>query len=107
MRIAAIVVAGVCAAHVVMAQEFVPPKNGAHRGTRIGLFGFGVRGGIDVRGAGQLVLGTTLDVGNPRADALAPAAEALGLPAGDPTAWPPSFFTTLHGHLARAAVQRA
>ena len=50
---------------------------------------------------------TTLDVGNPRADALAPAAEALGLPAGDPTAWPPSFFTTLHGHLARAAVQRA
>lgn len=46
------------------AQEFVPPKSSASRGTRIGLFGFGVRGGVDLRGAGQLLLGTTLDVGD-------------------------------------------
>jgi hydroxyacylglutathione hydrolase len=42
-----------------------------------------------------------LDVANPRASALAPAAEALGLPATGPSAWPAAFFTTLHGHLAR------
>ena len=48
----------------IAAQEFVPPKNATHSGTRIGLFGFGVRGGVDLRGSGQLVLGTTLDVGN-------------------------------------------
>ena len=46
---------------------------------------------------------TNLEVSNPRADALTPAAEALGLPASDPAAWPAPFFTTLHGHLARAA----
>jgi hydroxyacylglutathione hydrolase len=46
---------------------------------------------------------TALDVTNPRADALKPAAEVLGLPPDDPTAWPPPFFITVHGHLARAA----
>jgi glyoxylase-like metal-dependent hydrolase (beta-lactamase superfamily II) len=46
---------------------------------------------------------TQLDVAHPKAEALAPAAEALGLPAEDPSAWPAPFFTTLHGHLARAA----
>jgi glyoxylase-like metal-dependent hydrolase (beta-lactamase superfamily II) len=46
---------------------------------------------------------TRLDIGNPRAEALTPAAAALGLPADDPAAWPAPFFTTLHGHLARAA----
>ena len=46
---------------------------------------------------------TNLEVSNPRAEALTPAAEALGLPTGDPVAWPAPFFTTLHGHLARAA----
>jgi hydroxyacylglutathione hydrolase len=45
---------------------------------------------------------TELDIANPRADALVPAAEALGLPRDDPKAWPASFFITLHGHLARA-----
>lgn len=47
-----------------VAQQFVPPKNSPRTGTRIGLFGFGVRGGIDLRGDGQLLLGTTLDVGD-------------------------------------------
>jgi glyoxylase-like metal-dependent hydrolase (beta-lactamase superfamily II) len=46
---------------------------------------------------------TSLEISNPSAEALTPAAEVLGLPAGDPAAWPAPFFTTLHGHLARAA----
>jgi hypothetical protein len=47
------------------AQEFVPPKSAnARGGTRVGLFGFGVRGGVDLRGDGQLVVGTTLDLGD-------------------------------------------
>ena len=47
------------------AQQFSPPKSsGAGRGTRIGLFGFGVRTGLDFKGEGQLLLGTTLDMGN-------------------------------------------
>jgi hydroxyacylglutathione hydrolase len=48
---------------------------------------------------------TTLDVANPKADALKPAAQALGLSTADPAAWPPPLFTTLHGHLARAAAR--
>jgi hypothetical protein len=44
-----------------------------------------------------------LDIANPKAAALAPAALALGLPVDDPAAWPAPFFITLHGHLARAA----
>jgi hypothetical protein len=63
-RIVWLAVFGLLAVEVAQAQEFVPPKNSQHRGTRIGLFGFGVRGGVDVRGAGQLVLGSTLDIGN-------------------------------------------
>lgn len=47
------------------AQQFSPPKpSGAGKGTRIGLFGFGVRTGLDLKGEGQVVLGTTLDMGN-------------------------------------------
>ena len=46
------------------AQQFVPPKNASHDGTRFGLFGFGVRGGVDLKGSGQLVLGSTLDLGD-------------------------------------------
>jgi len=61
MRIAAMVLAGCCLAHIAVAQEFVHPS---HKGTKLGLLGFGVRGGVDVRGAGQLVLGSALDVGN-------------------------------------------
>jgi hypothetical protein len=65
MRMVAMVLLGTLAANIAAAQEFVPPKSpGARTGTRIGLFGFGVRGGIDLRGAGQVVLGTTLDVGD-------------------------------------------
>lgn len=45
-----------------------------------------------------------LDVAQPKAAALQPAARALGV-AGEPTTWPPSFFTTLHGHLARDAAR--
>ena len=50
---------------------------------------------------------TAIDVNAPKAAALAPAAAALGLPPDDPTAWPPSLFITLHGHLARAAASPA
>ena len=46
------------------AQQFVPPQNAKHGGTRLGLFGFGVRGGVDFRRSGQLILGSTLDVGD-------------------------------------------
>src|SRR6266496_743058 len=45
------------------AQQFQPPKNGAHGGTRIGLFGFGVRSGVDFRRSGQFVLGARLGLG--------------------------------------------
>ncbi len=55
---------GLCVAGAAAAQEFVAPKNASHGGTRIGLFGFGVRAGADLKGSGQLVLGTTLDLGN-------------------------------------------
>src|SRR5438477_9320887 len=52
-------------ATALAAQEFHPPpvRRGGDRGTRLGLFGFGVRGGLDL-GSSQLVLGTTLDAGN-------------------------------------------
>jgi glyoxylase-like metal-dependent hydrolase (beta-lactamase superfamily II) len=43
-----------------------------------------------------------IDLAQPKAAALEPAAHALGV-TGEPATWPPSFFTTLHGHLARAA----
>ena len=46
------------------AQEFKPPRvGGTPSGTRIGLFGFGVRGGVDL-GNGQLLVGTALDLGD-------------------------------------------
>ena len=65
MRIIAIALFGALTTSALAAQEFVPPKSpGARTGTRIGFFGFGVRSGIDLRGAGQVVLGTTLDVGD-------------------------------------------
>jgi hypothetical protein len=46
---------------------------------------------------------TAHDPTQPRAEALAPAARALGLAPDQPSTWPPSTFITLHGHLARAA----
>jgi glyoxylase-like metal-dependent hydrolase (beta-lactamase superfamily II) len=45
----------------------------------------------------------TLDLDNPRALALRPAAEALGFPGDNPAAWPGSFFLTLHGYFKAAA----
>jgi hydroxyacylglutathione hydrolase len=45
---------------------------------------------------------TDVNLSQPRAEALRPAAAALGL-GEDPATWPAPFFTTLHGHLARAA----
>jgi hypothetical protein len=57
----------ICAAfftRVATGQEFGPPKNSSHTGTRFGLLGFGVRGGLDLAGDGQFLLGTTLDMGN-------------------------------------------
>ena len=48
------------------AQEFHPPPvpRTKDQGTRLGLFGFGVRGGIDLSGSRQMVFGVTLDAGN-------------------------------------------
>lgn len=46
-----------------------------------------------------------LDPSNPRAAALAPAAQALGLSPSDPSTWPAPLFITLHGHLARATAR--
>src|SRR3989454_840911 len=47
-------------------QEFPPPavRRSSDQGTRLGLFGFGVRSGVDLRGNTQFVLGVTLDAGN-------------------------------------------
>jgi hypothetical protein len=57
--------AGALALPDASAQQFSPPKSsGASTGTRIGLYGFGVRTGLDFKGAGHLVLGTTLDMGD-------------------------------------------
>lgn len=60
----AALLASVVAAQRAGGQQFVPPKNAQHAGTRLGLFGFGVRAGIDFRKSSQLVLGSTLDIGN-------------------------------------------
>jgi len=56
---------GALAARPLAAQQFSPPKSqGAPTGVRIGLFGFGVRTGLDFKGDRQLVLGATLDAGD-------------------------------------------
>ena len=59
-----LLIAAVFLARVAAAQGFQPPKSSSHKGTRFGLFGFGVRGGLDLAGDGQFLLGTTLDMGN-------------------------------------------
>jgi hypothetical protein len=60
-----VMLAACAAADALAAQQFVPPKSeGAATGTRVGLFGFGVRAGLDLKGDGQLILGTTLDAGD-------------------------------------------
>jgi hypothetical protein len=60
VAVALFVVAGSAAA-----QEFQPPRvKGGATGTRLGLLGFGVKGGLDLRGRGQMVFGATLDLGD-------------------------------------------
>lgn len=50
---------------VLAGQQFQPPgTSNTERGTRLGLYGFGVRGGFDFRGNDQLILGASLDLGN-------------------------------------------
>jgi len=62
--ISLLLLASVCAGSVA-AQEFQPPRvRSATGGTRIGLFGFGVRGGIELRSSGPMVFGATLDMGD-------------------------------------------
>jgi hypothetical protein len=64
MRIGLLVLVGAgLAARLAAGQDFSPPKTG-HSGTRIGVFGFGVRGGVDLRSDGQFILGATLDMGD-------------------------------------------
>jgi hypothetical protein len=62
--VALALLAAVTMIKTVDAQEFVPPRSSEHKGTRFGLFGFGVRGGVDLRGDGQFLLGSTLDIGD-------------------------------------------
>lgn len=64
MRIGWIVAATTLLAGTAVAQDFVPPKTSTKTGTRIGLYGFGVRGGFDFRGDGQFILGAALDMGD-------------------------------------------
>lgn len=60
----ALVAGAVLVGRGAAAQQFVPPKSAQRGGTRLGLFGFGVRAGIELRHAGQFVLGSTLDLGD-------------------------------------------
>ncbi len=61
-----LLVAGVTLTVPLSAQEFPPPpvQRQVRGGTRIGLLGFGVRGGADFAGDGEAVFGIALDVGN-------------------------------------------
>ena len=58
-------VLGLAAPPPLTGQQFQPPgASNTDKGTRIGLFGFGVRGGFDFRGNDQFIAGASLDVGN-------------------------------------------
>jgi hypothetical protein len=61
-----VLAAGAAFAPPARAQQFTPPAAPVApiTGTRIGLYGFGVRGGWDVTHGGQLITGATLDVGD-------------------------------------------
>jgi len=66
------------AAGTLGAQEFQPPHpRPAGKGTDLGLYGFGVRGGGELGGSAALVGGITLDLGNLLSDRvrLRPSAE--------------------------------
>lgn len=65
MRSGLLLFAALTLARGLAAQAFHPPpvqRGGG--GTRIGLFGFGIRGGTDANGGSPVVLGVTLDLGN-------------------------------------------
>lgn len=87
-RLKLVILVALVSPAAVRAQQFTPPAttSAPSTGTRIGLFGFGVRGGVDVSSPGQLVFGTTLDVGDlftPRVR-IRPSAE-IGVFNGDNT----------------------
>ena len=66
MRTLWLMAIGATLAAQLAAQEFHPPpvQRGRPNGTRLGLFGFGVRSGVDFKGNGEFVLGVALDAGN-------------------------------------------
>jgi len=66
MRIVSLVTVVATLVVPLAAQEFNPPqvRPARRRGTQIGLLGFGVRGGVDATGQGQVVAGVALDAGN-------------------------------------------
>jgi hypothetical protein len=66
MRSTWLVAVGATLAVRAAAQAFPPPpvQRSGVGGTRIGLLGFGVRGGADLGGKGAAVLGVALDAGN-------------------------------------------
>jgi hypothetical protein len=66
------------AAGALAAQEFQPPHpRPAGKGTHLGLYGFGVRGGAELSGSAALIGGIALDLGNLLSDRvrLRPSAE--------------------------------
>ena len=65
MRISLLVCLACLATTPGVAQEYEPPADAAvsDRGTRLGLDGFGVRGGLDFTHNGRLAVGGTLDLG--------------------------------------------
>lgn len=80
MRVFAAVLPALVLTARLAAQEFQPPPIGGaeEHGSRLGLYGFGVRAGIDFTDNGRLALGATLDLGQIATARLRPRA-ALGL----------------------------
>ncbi len=67
----AVLLSCVAATPLLSQQEFQPPRDQAVTPRfRLGLFGFGVQGGIDFTGDEQLVLGTAVDLGDLYTDRL-------------------------------------
>lgn len=56
------------------AQEFLPPPLEEGGGIRLGLMGFGVRGGFEFEGDDQAIVGVALDLGNLGAQQVRPRA---------------------------------
>ena len=64
MKVTSLVLLLLACAGTSAAQEFQPPRVRSGAGGKgLGLYGFGVRGGLDL-GSGQMVFGTTLDIGS-------------------------------------------